>query len=604
MSGLAGIVQLSPTAKVDEQQLRTMLSVLAVRDDCSLQTCCHPQKGIFVGRVSYGPCVHPVPPVPGGDAPRAFVAGEFLNDDAAGAASFDAYLLERYRASGGSHFAEGLNGGFAAVLVDPSQGRVILLTDPMNSCPIFVTTHEETLYFATEVKAFAALGHLPVKIDSASVLSMLASGQLMNLRTFLEGVECLDYSTCWVVCDGQVSRRSLWRFYLEDAPPDRGQEEYVRDLSAALRSAMARATRGGRVGMLLSGGGDSRTMLALLDDPSTVTAVTYTGRAEEHPAGDVAVARKLAASAGVEHHVVRYDGSQVLTAIRQSVYDADGAAGFIHQNIWERLRDDLGLEYLLIGDECFGRVGGSVRQADVLDSVAIHALGNCKALWPYLRRDRLEEFISINHKECRRLLEGRVGRVPCNQIDELWHDQGLCQGFAPKRRSLARHGLHVRLPLVDLGVLELLQTVPPRYRVGRRLIRRIGKTCRPDLWKVPFARYAEDIDYQSTLAALEADGGQVTSFLLDDNPLVGEFFDEVAVRQLVAETTSPQTASRRDWRLRLVDELPAPWRPWAVATARRYLGMRRPYLPSTSALLVGVMTVAEILRHVSHRCRQ
>lgn len=604
MSGLAGIIGLSVAAKVGEEQLRAMLSALAIREDCPIETCCHPQKGIFVGRVSYGPCARPVPPPMGPDAPRAFVAGEFLNDDAAGAPSFDAYLLERYRASGWPHFATGLNGSFAAALVDPREGRVILLTDHMNSCPIFLTTHERTFYFATEVKAIAAVEHLPLKIDVVSVLSMLASGQLMNHRTFVEGVDCLDYSTLCVLRDGQVTRRSLWRFRLEDAPPDYGEEEHSRPLAAALRSAVARATRYGRTGILLSGGSDSRTILAFLGDPSAVKAVTYTGRAGEHSAGDVAVARKVATSAGIGHYVFHYDGREVLTAIRESVYDADGAAGFIHQNIWGRLKEDLGLEYLLIGDECFGRAGGSARQSDVLDFVAIRALENCEALWPYLRQDRLSEFISISRKECQVLREGGTGRVPCNQIDELWHDQGLCQGFAPKRRSLARHGLHVRLPLVDLQVLDLLRTVPPRYRVGRRLIRGIGKTCRPDLWKVPFARYGEDIDYQSQLAALESNGGQVTSFLLDDNPLMGEFFDEAAVRKLVAGMTSPQTVSRREWKLCLLDGLPPAWRLWATARARRYLGMRGPYLRRTGELLLRIMTIAEVLRHVRHRCRQ
>ena len=599
MSGLAGIIRLSATAEADEQQLRTMLSALAIGDGCSIETCCHPQKGIFVGRVSYGPCARPSPPT-GPDGLRAFVAGEFLNDDAAGLPSFDAYLLERYRAAGWPHFAKGLNGAFAAVLVDPAQGRVVLLTDHLESCPLHVTRHQGCFYFATEVKAILALAHLPCRPEVPSVLSTLTNEQLINGLTIVEGIRRLPYSTACRIQDGVVQEERIWRFLLQDGAPDRGLEQHLADLREVLHAATARAVRFGPTGLLLSGGYDSRTILAFMQNRGALLAVTYTAREKEHPAGDAAVARRVAALFDLPHCLVRHDGGQILEAIRQSIFDSDGA-GVMYEGFWDQIHRDLGLQYMLIGDECFGRTSGGVRRSDMLDFVGIHPLEDWPVFWPLLLPKRLEEFWHVSREQCGRLAAEFSHGDLRNRIDEMWHVQGLVQWFSPKRRAIIRHGLHMRRPLLDLQVLDLVRTIPARYRMSKALARTALRREAPQVFKIPFAHYREDVDFQPHFAALESQGGQVSRYLFEDNPLMEEFFDLTALRRLVAGVTGPQARPRRNWKARLMDLTPPRWRAWLAARARRLLGLRAPALRRESDLLLRVLITAAILRHL--HCR-
>jgi len=582
-----------------------MLEGMAVPGPCEIEALVDLEKRIAVGKCSYGPDGGP-PASP--DRPvdtRVFLVGEILNDDVSRSPSQPEYLRERYRGGSGADFAAGLNGSFAAAIVDRADAAVVLVTDHLNSCPIFVAVHEGRFYFATEVKGLTAVRRLPCEPNPAAVLSMLTSNQLLGLETFVAGVEQLDYATVCRVGGGRVSREQVWRYSIDDEARDEGAGVQVERMRGALRRAAARCLGRGRTAILLSGGEDSRLIASSLPDASQVTAITYTARAEgqRHALGDAALAAALAERVGLEHHVVRYDPGEVLGAIRQSVRDADGAAGFIHQNIWDRLHEQFALDYVILGDECFGLSAGRVRESQVLDCLMIRPLGSLPGLWPFLNPGRIEEFLELSEASCRRVQSARLGRPPHNQVDELWHGQGIARMFNPKRRSLARHRILVRRPLLDRDVLDLLRSVPYRYRRGKWLARKSLAAADRSLSRLPRARVGENVAYDPYLAAIERDGRGVSSFILDDNPLFERFFDAERVGGLIGEVTErgrrPAKAAAFSWRRCL----PPRCQRWLVAKARRYLGLKARRLSSPCDLLLRIALVAEVLRHVAGRCR-
>jgi asparagine synthetase B (glutamine-hydrolysing) len=344
--------------------------------------------------------------------------------------------------------------------------------------------------------------------------------------------------------------------------------------------------------------------VSFLGDVRNLSAVTYTGRDRDqrHPVGDVAVAAELAEMVGLEHHVVQYDGGEVLAAMRRSVCDADGEAGFVEQSIWDRLRDELGYEYVIIGDECLGLTAGRIHESQVLDCVAVRALGDVRTLWPYVRSDRFDELAELSDRSCRELQAPWLGRPPVNQVDELWHRQGMGRWFNPKRRLLARYGLIARRPLLDRDVLDLLRSVPYRYRCGRMLARKAIVRVNPAMTKLPLARGEEAGDYRGHLREMEEGGGEVSAFLFDDNPLAERYLNEEAVRALVARVTAQPSTPVKRRRMRLIDVLPPGLRAWLVARARRYLKAKAPALTGQTDQLLRIILAAECLRYVHRRC--
>jgi hypothetical protein len=334
-----------------------------------------------------------------------------------------------------------------------------------------------------------------------------------------------------------------------------------------------------------------------------VPAVTYTARAAEdrHPLGDVSIAVRLAELRGMPHRIVLYKGADVLDLITWTVTDTDGEAMFLREGIWSEVRSIVGSPYLLIGDECFSGAAGKVARESMLEFLGLRSLGECPTLWPFIRRDRLQEFCDISRAEVDRLLVGSEGRPLNNVLDEALHSHRAFHFSNPKRRMLYRAGMQMRRPLVALDVLDFNRALPLRQRIGKRLVLEAMKARAPDIAALPRARDTETVDYWAYLQAMEKDGGKVASFIFDDNPLLERYFDLAAVRSLVAKLTAVgQAAPRRT--LRLADLLPPQHRRVLAAFARKYLHMRSPCLAGASAQLLRIVGVAAVLRHVHRRC--
>jgi len=603
VSGIAGIVRLTHPWGVREEDLDRMLSALEPDTSGRREKFVDNKQGIAVGQVAYGPCAEPSNPLPAGEAPRVFLVGELHNDQAQSARSDSEYLRSRY-ASGDTAWAKDIHGSFAAAIVEPAAGVVVLMTDHMNSCPLFVSRHEGCLYFASEVKGLTALEHLPCRPNTSGVLSVLTSSQFLGTETLVENIRALDYATVWRISNGKIEKHKVWDFRIADAPEDRGKAFYLEEIKGRLRRAVRRCTRRGRVAVTLSGGNDSRTIVGFMDDPTRIQAVTYTAREESdrHPQGDVAVAGRLAALLGMHWRIIRYDPGKVLKAIEDSVYYSDGAAGFVHGETWEHVHHRIGADFVLIGDECFGLTFGPVPEDQVLDCVLVRSLPSLPELWPYLNPDRLDEFLECSASACRRVQASRAGRPTYNQVEEFWHCQGLGRMFNPKRSMLRRYGLGVRRPLLDRDVLDLVKALPYRYRRGRWLVYKALAETNRAVGKLPRARYTETARYDTYLASLEQEKGAVSSFVLEDNPLLEQYLDVGRVAELIrsvaAAGRSAPAVPPRGWR----NLLPPRLQRWLVAKGRRLLNVRRATFAGPADILLRIALLAETLRHVHYRC--
>jgi hypothetical protein len=297
--------------------------------------------------------------------------------------------------------------------------------------------------------------------------------------------------------------------------------------------------------------------------------------------------------------VLPFDASPVLQLIRRSVAQSDGAAMFLRENIWDRLREEHGVRFTLMGDECFSAASGPLSESHILEYLGLHYLHEVPSLWAYIRPDRFEEFTHLSRSELARLFPAGSGRPAHNIENELLHRQRLYHFGNPKRRMIARHGIQVRRPLLDLSLLTEIGHIPFRYMVGKDIVQRAMDHARPDIAALPRARATETVTYDSAFAELERQGGQVSACLFDGNPLMGEYFNLGAVRQLLADVVSGQPQRRRG---RFEGLLPPQFRRWLAAIARRHLHMRAPYLTSRSARLLRIVSVSEVLRHVARRC--
>jgi len=543
MSVIAGIVCLRSGDVVTEHQLQPMLESMRPYAPCETEHRIVLGGKAAIGRVIYGPYpTNKKHKLPADNVPEVFCVGELYNDDTAMQESADGYILKRYLDRGIDGFALGLNGSFAAVICDPRDCSVMLVTDHTNSRALFMMIHNNRVYFASEVKAFFHVDGFQCQLDTSSVLSLAVREFFVRRKTLVKGLDQIDYATVCRIANGTVEARPYWRYNVEPSEK-RSTRSYIEEFSWLLKRAVARRTRQGKVAVMLSGGIDSRGILCCLSDPHSICAVTYTPktRSTRHNCGEWAVAESITRKLNIDLSIVRCEPSALERTLHKSVYIADAAAGFVREDIWDKVKDISGCDFFMFGDECMGWSGGPMRPARVFRSVGLCTLGEILSFSRYFRPELLNSFIQLSSEDISVLRTGLAVRNACDQVDELYFDQRLIHFLMPKRTVILNHGLGVRNPWLDFEVLDFVRSLPTHHRVGKSLFRKTLHHMCPHLAAQERARVAELVDYQPCIVSIEKQSRSISGMLRGENSLFGEFFDVSRCLELVERICVGQT---------------------------------------------------------------
>ncbi len=174
-------------------------------------------------------------------------------------------LLAAY-AEWGTDFLSHLNGMFAFALFDAREQRVLLGRDRVGEKPLYYRIHDNTLFFASELKAFLAHPFMPRRIDPEALDCYLLFGYVPGDRCILEGYHKLPPAHA-LSFDLRQGAATTWRFWdIPEFNPEESADEadLVDELDGLLRKAVKRQLRADvPVGIFLSGGIDSSLVTAM-----------------------------------------------------------------------------------------------------------------------------------------------------------------------------------------------------------------------------------------------------------------------------------------------------------------------------------------------------
>ena len=205
----------------------------------------------------------------------------------------------------GGDLVTALNGVFAGFLLDRRRRTSWLFTDPYGIERLFLLRRDGHTFFASEAKALLAIAPDSRRFDPDALAEFLACGCTFGTRSLFRNIEILEGgSLVHFGPGGRLERRRyVDRAGLEaaDVVPERVVR---RQLGEYVQAAVQRAVRGdARVGISLTGGLDSRIVMACLDAaPGSVPCYTFGSMYRE--TSDVAVARQVAARCHQVHQVL------------------------------------------------------------------------------------------------------------------------------------------------------------------------------------------------------------------------------------------------------------------------------------------------------------
>jgi asparagine synthase (glutamine-hydrolysing) len=411
----------------------------------------------------------------------------------------DAGLLLRLYRAHGEDFAIRVNGAFVAAFWDRRNRRLALMNDRLGLYPLYWAEDNGGFSFASGVRALLADPALRRRTDRLAMAQFLTFDHVLGSRTLLEDVHLLTPGSVLIWENGQVSERSYWRPIHPDYYPLRTEVAWMDDLIQHLRQAVRRqAPNGHPAGMLLSGGLDSRVILAFLAEQSEdVSLSAFTWGISD--CDDVRFARALAREAGMVHHFSELRPDWLLGGADEAIRVSDGLGNIVNMHaltIAEAAGQHAQVIYKgFLGDAMFGF--GLRHYHYARYEPAVWAEAHMQAF-----RDRgvitfdaaaREELFSDGFKATigDGLMESFAEVLAESPSSDL-SDQRIAYDFRQRVPRMTLNGVealrgHViaRLPFAENDLVAFSLTIPPGLRYDRRLVKNAFIRAFPAYAQIP-----------------------------------------------------------------------------------------------------------------------
>jgi asparagine synthase (glutamine-hydrolysing) len=220
------------------------------------------------------------------------------------------------------------NGAYAAVIHRPDVqgggGRVLFVTDPFGLKYLYLRRTQGSISWCGDLKGFLAAPGEALAVNPACLQELFRYGYPLSKTTWFQGVELLEAGRllAFDLKRGTWEEEATFDMESEMAPRPGNREATVAALGNLFRRAVRiRCAPGEKVGLTLSGGLDSRAILAALPsglDP--VESLTF----GTPGCKDILLAERVARLRGARHTVVTLGEEGWLKERADSVWLTDG----------------------------------------------------------------------------------------------------------------------------------------------------------------------------------------------------------------------------------------------------------------------------------------
>jgi len=244
-------------------------------------------------------------------------------------------IISAYRAGALKDLLSRVDGYFSAVICDQNRRQVKLLTDRFGFGQLFYAVLDKNFVWASEYKAFLAVPGFSIRADRQSVDDFIRYGTLCDDRTWLEGVCLLDQALVltYDIASGVVSMERYWS--PEAIRPLAGGAaigELYEEWGRLFRLSVAKRSLPGRAGLTLSGGLDSRAILAAMPAPPDGGEINAATHGSNNRCADIRFAAMAAkVKGGVRHHIFPLEADGWLERTFLGIWATDGAVDLASQ---------------------------------------------------------------------------------------------------------------------------------------------------------------------------------------------------------------------------------------------------------------------------------
>jgi len=391
----------------------------------------------------------------------------------------------------GDAFVHELNGGFALALWDGRQQRLVIANDRYGLRPLYTAQSDGKYLWASAPRAILADATFPRRINLAALADFLCLSIPQGNDTMFDGIDELPPASLVICQEGQVRRQQYWDLSLQEEETEIGADDYLDEMVFLLRQAAQRRQSGGlSVGLLLSGGLDSRIVLSVLEKDALKT-FTYGSPS----CYDVRFARRVARVAGVPHLALEiapdYLKTFALTGIERmeelincdkfhgiSVYDE--VASHVNVLVTGTTADwVLGCFYNDPRDPFWGEEFSLDRFYNP------RSIMNDEDLAQLMQPAYYQQMKGLARARFQRDFDRYPSRHISNKFD-YWYIRQYHRRLWNRPASLFPDNLEYRPLVFDKDLVDFAQTIPPSLRWGDNSVyRRVILRTAPELARIP-----------------------------------------------------------------------------------------------------------------------
>ena len=235
-------------------------------------------------------------------------------------------VLNAYRTYGLGLFPR-LRGMFALAIWDHQRRELVLARDPFGIKPLYYHVSDQLFIFASELRALLATGLIPRKLSHSGLDSYLADGSVAAPLTMVEGVRQLlpgHYLQVTANVGGNVKCTTAKFKREHQVSPPANRSDAVMQLRALLEESIAsHLVSDVPLGVFLSGGMDSSALVALMSKVSRQRPKTFSVAFDERELSEEQYARAVAARFQTEHCEIRLSEEKLLEVLPAAIAALD-----------------------------------------------------------------------------------------------------------------------------------------------------------------------------------------------------------------------------------------------------------------------------------------
>ena len=228
----------------------------------------------------------------------------------------------------GVEFLNKLNAQFAFAIYDRSRQTLFLARDQFGICPLFYTTVDGFLIFASEIKSILAHPLVPREVNLTGLDQVLSLPGAISPQTVFRNILSLPSGHYLTVNNGQVAVKEYWDLQYplaaegSDGKPEQHYADRVRDLLE--QSVRLRLQADVPVGFFLSGGLDSSLIAAMIQRVSPdVQRHSFSISFSDQRICESKYQRIMSEAVGSIHHEIPFNDTDIASRLSDAVYHSE-----------------------------------------------------------------------------------------------------------------------------------------------------------------------------------------------------------------------------------------------------------------------------------------